>query len=340
MGAMIPLSDISWQTQSWQHLLQSAISDPEELGRRLGLALPQVHNEFPLRVPLPYLSRIRPGDPDDPLLLQVLAQPAEMLPQPGYSKDPLAEVSGDQAHGIDPHASTGLIQKYHGRVLIVTTGACAIHCRYCFRRHFPYSQVQPSQADWQQILDTVRADTSIHEVILSGGDPLLLNDRQLASLAHQIADIGHVKTLRLHTRLPIVIPQRINAALLDWIAAVPLKVVMVWHSNHPNELDDEVAEAAAKLTNAGVTLLNQSVLLRNINDSVEILVRLSESLFAIGVLPYYLHLLDPVSGAAHFDVDDAAGGALINAMRARLPGYLVPRLARETPGETSKTLVM
>jgi EF-P beta-lysylation protein EpmB len=326
---MIPLTDVGWQTQSWQALLKSAITDPAELARILHIDVPIFSADFPLLVPWPYLSRIRPGDPLDPLLLQVLPQPQEAVEVAGYVTDPLQELGQSPVPGV--------IQKYHGRLLVVATGACGINCRYCFRRHFPYAEFQPSSADWEQIIRTVEADSTITEVILSGGDPLLLNDRQLASIAERLANIKHVTTLRLHTRLPVVIPQRIDAALLDWIGQTRLQVVVVLHINHSAEIDASVAAATRSLTAAGVTLLNQSVLLKGINDQVEILTDLSRALFAIGVLPYYLHVLDAVAGAAHFDLPETRARQLLAEVVKKLPGYLVPRLAREIPGAASKT---
>lgn len=333
---MIPLTDTSWQTQSWQQLLKSAITEPIHLARILGIELETELDiaaadaiAFPLLVPWPYLARIKRGDRQDPLLLQVLPQAAETLTVPGYELDPLKELTQSPV--------PGLIQKYHGRVLVVATGACGINCRYCFRRHFPYADFQPDQADWDRIIESVSADTSVEEVILSGGDPLLLNDRQLAKIAERLSQIPHVRTLRLHTRLPIVIPQRIDSALLAWVNACDLNIVMVVHSNHANEIDPLVTDAMTKLRSAGVTLLNQSVLLRGVNDRVDDLVALSRALFQAGVLPYYLHVLDPVAGAAHFDLPEIQAQALMAGVAKLLPGYLVPKLAREIPGEASKT---
>lgn len=326
---MIPLTDLSWQTQSWQALLKSAVTDPLKLARILDIDLSDYRSPFPLLVPWPYLARIQPGNLLDPLLLQVLPQQLESLSVPGYSSDPLLELE---------HAKTsGLIQKYHGRVLVVATGACAINCRYCFRRHFPYQSFQPTSDDWQNIIESVENNESIHEVILSGGDPLLLSDRRLAQLAKRLAAIPHVTTLRLHTRLPVVIPQRVDSALLSWVEHTRLNIVMVLHSNHPNELDDAVFDATRRLRAAGVTLLNQSVLLRGVNDDVKTLTRLSHRLFQLGVLPYYLHVLDKVAGAAHFDLPEHVAQNLMAEVVKHLPGYLVPRLAREIPGEASKT---
>ncbi|WP_277810086.1 EF-P beta-lysylation protein EpmB [Chromohalobacter canadensis] len=323
------------RSQDWQAQLSDAVRDPHALCRHLGLDpawLPgaeQGHDLFPVRVPHAYLSRIRHGDPDDPLLRQVLPLDRESEPVAGFVGDPLEEAE----HRPRP----GLIHKYRNRVLLIASPACAINCRYCFRRHFPYAENSPSRAQWESTLDYLRQDTSINEAIFSGGDPLASPDRRLAWLAERLADIPHLKRLRLHTRLPVVIPDRVDGALLDWLAATRLQTVMVVHINHPNEIDTHVAEAMARLRGAGVTLLNQSVLLRGINDDVDTLAQLSERLFEVGILPYYLHVLDPVAGAAHFDVSDSEAVMLVETLRTHLAGFLMPRLVREIPGEASKT---
>jgi len=320
---------------AWQRQLAEVVRDPVELCHRLGLgesALPGArdgHALFEVRVPEAYLSRIRPGDPDDPLLRQVLPLIAETDAVDGFVADPLEEA--------DHTPRRGLIHKYAGRVLLIASPACAINCRYCFRRHFPYQENSPSRAQWQATLDYLRDDTSIQEVILSGGDPLAASDRQLAWLVARLEEIPHLKRLRIHTRLPVVIPARIDAALLEWLGSSRLQKVVVLHANHAQEIDEEVAAACARLKAAGVTLLNQSVLLRGVNDRVSALADLSERLFEAGVLPYYLHVLDPVSGAAHFDVPDEEARSLVEALRDRLPGFLMPRLVREVPGAGSKT---
>lgn len=319
----------------WQTQLARAIRDPHELCRRLGLDdawLPGAqrgHALFEVRVPEAYLARIRPGDSRDPLLLQVLPAEAEAEPTPGFINDPLEEAEHTPA--------PGLIQKYAGRVLLIASPACAVNCRYCFRRHFPYEQNAPSRSQWESTLEYLRADATIHEAILSGGDPLASSDRQLAWLVERLDAIPHLTRLRVHTRLPVVIPDRIDAALLGWLAATRLQKVMVLHINHANEIDAAVVAACKKLRDAGVTLLNQSVLLRGINDDIQTLADLSERLFAAGILPYYLHVLDPVAGAAHFDVDDDQARELVAGLRRVLPGFLMPRLVREIPGEASKT---
>lgn len=324
-------------TAPWQRLLAEAIVDPAELLRVLGLPdslLPAARRAaalFPLRVPAPYLHRIRPGDVADPLLRQVLPLDLECETRPGFSSDPLGESAAQPV--------PGLLKKYHGRALLIATGACAVHCRYCFRRHFPYADAHAGGSRLEPALAAIAADASIGEVILSGGDPLTLNDARLAELAQRLATIPHIHTLRIHTRLPVVLPQRVHGDLLAWLRRLPLRKVLVLHSNHPSELDAEVDAALAALADAGVTLLNQAVLLRGVNDGADTLAVLSERLHRAGVLPYYLHLLDRVQGAAHFEVSQTTAEALIEILRARLPGYLVPRLVREIPGEPGKTVI-
>ena len=287
---------------------------------------------FPLRVPLAFVERMRPGDPRDPLLRQVLPLEDELAEVPGFAADPV----GDDAALV----AGGVLHKYRGRALLVTTGACAVHCRYCFRRHFPYADANASADGWQSALDYLRSQPDVTEVILSGGDPLTLSDRRLKTLADALADISHLRRLRVHTRLPIMNPARIEDALLDWLAGTRLDPVMVIHANHANEIDATVAEALARLGSRGVTLLNQAVLMRGVNDSADALADLSERLFEAGVLPYYLHLLDRVRGAAHFEVPEAEAVALHAEVAARLPGYLVPKLVREIAGEPGKTLIL
>ena len=319
----------------WQTQLAGAIRAPRELCRRLDLdatwldGAERGHALFEVRVPEAYLARIRPGDPADPLLRQVLPLIEEDHPVAGYVADPLAEAEHTPAKG--------LIHKYAGRVLLIASPACAVNCRYCFRRHFPYEENAPSRAQWEASLDYLREDATIREAILSGGDPLAASDRRLAWLVERLEAIPHLKRLRIHTRLPVVIPDRIDEALLDWLGTTRLQTVMVLHINHAHEIDEAVVAACRRLREAGVTLLNQSVLLRGVNDDVESLAALSERLFEAGILPYYLHVLDPVAGAAHFDVSDDEARALVAALREVLPGFLMPRLVREIPGEGSKT---
>ena len=323
------------ETRDWQTQLAQAIRNPRDLLARLDLDehwLPgasQGHTLFEVRVPEAYLSRIRRGDPHDPLLRQVLPVMAETDSVAGFVSDPLAEAEHTPRRG--------LIHKYHGRVLLIGSPTCAINCRYCFRRHFPYAENSPSRTQWEETLAYLRGDPSIQEAILSGGDPLASSDKRLAWLVERLGEIPHLRRLRIHTRLPVVIPDRVDKTLLAWLKATRLQTVMVLHINHPNEIDAAVVDACTRLRGAGVTLLNQSVLLRGVNDDVETLAELSERLFSAGVLPYYLHVLDPVAGAAHFDLPDSEALALVDELRTRLAGFLLPRLVREVPGEASKT---
>jgi len=274
---------------------------------------------------------MRQGDPSDPLLRQVLPLAEELDSPPGFTSDAV----GDSAAMLSP----GLLQKYHSRALLITTGACAVHCRYCFRREYPYSDSPKSPDDWQPALDRIAADPSIDEVILSGGDPLTLTDHQLADLARRIAQVPHVQRLRIHTRLPIVIPSRVTDDLIDWLRGNRLTPIVVVHANHANELDDATSAGLAKLIDAGIPLLNQTVLLRGVNDSAEALISLSRSLVNLRVIPYYLHQLDRVHGAAHFEVPVARGLELIAVMRKALPGYAVPRYVQEITGRPHKELL-
>ncbi len=321
----------------WQQALASAITDPAELLQILQLdpallsAARQAARLFPLRVPRGFVARMQRGNPADPLLQQVLPLAAELTESPEFSVDPV----GDMASRIAP----GVLHKYPGRALLIATGACGVHCRYCFRRHFPYGEELASSGHWQAAIQAIQTDASIEELILSGGDPLSLNDRRLRELTGQLSGIPHLKRLRIHTRQPIVLPERVDAGLQSWLRSIPLQKVMVLHVNHAQEINAEVAAACRALRDCEVTLFNQSVLLKGVNDTVHALTELSESLFAAGITPYYLHLLDRVQGAAHFEVTDLQAQALMQALLARLPGYLVPKLVRELPGRASKTPV-
>ena len=319
---------------SWQGALASAIRDPLALLRLLELDenkyKEKLHypEKFKLLVPLSYISKMQKGDWNDPLLKQVLPVQAETQSTLGFIADPVGD--------LDSILSTGVLQKYQGRVLLITTGACAVHCRYCFRRHFPYAESMPDKNKWQETLASIRNDVSIHEVILSGGDPLMIPDQRLQAMCADVIKIPHVKTLRFHTRIPVFLPERINSEFLKWLTELPVNKVMVIHANHANELDQNMGKVFAHLREAGVTLLNQSVLLKGVNDSVEALSALSHRLFDFQVLPYYLHQLDKVDGAAHFDVEKAAAIHLLNDLKNTLPGYLVPKLVEEVSGERSK----
>jgi EF-P beta-lysylation protein EpmB len=318
----------------WRRLWREAICEPGELLAALGLErlaarLPATPpHGFALRVPRGFVARMRSGDPADPLLRQVLPLTEELDEVEGYGSDAVGDLAARTGHGV--------LRKYRGRALLVTTGACAVHCRYCFRRHFPYAEENASGARWRPALAALAADPSIREVILSGGDPLSLSTARLAELGEALAALPQLRRLRIHTRLPVVLPERVDAQLLDWLGSLPLPTVVVLHANHPREIDAGVAGAARAMREAGATLLNQSVLLRGVNDDADTLAELSEALFSAGVLPYYLHQLDPVRGAAHFAVCDVRARELAQALRARLPGFLVPRLVREVPGEASK----
>jgi len=318
-------------------VLADPVTDPAELCRLVGLGPPvaraaaRAQGSFPLLAPRTYVARIRPGDPEDPLLLQVLPRPCELNQPPEFTTDPLGEAGAAE--------TCGLLRKYPGRALIVATGACAVHCRFCFRRHFPYASSPKPPRRWDSALKRIAADPSIREVILSGGDPLTLDDKLLAGLAQRLARIRHLRRLRLHTRTPIVIPERVTDELLGWLRGTRLTPIVVVHVNHPAELDKGVAAALARLVDAGVPVLSQSVLLRGVNDRIDALAGLYERLVELRVMPYYLHQLDRVAGAAHFEVPESTGRALVHQLRARLPGYAVPRYVRETPGEPNKRLL-
>lgn len=315
----------------WQAALSEVITDPLELSRLLHLdpntlQIPSLH--FPLRVPRSFVARMQKGNPHDPLLLQILPTGAEKQITSGYTHDPLAEKKANPL--------PGLLHKYYGRVLWLMGSACAVHCRYCFRQHFPYSDNLPGRTGWKALYQYIQADSSIEEIILSGGDPLFNKDAILADLTHQVATIPHVKTLRIHTRLPIVIPERITQACIDWMTSTRLTPVIVIHSNHPQELDATVLDALRSLRNASIPVFNQAVLLKGINDQSEVLIQLIKQLFLVGVLPYYLHLLDKVQGTAHFEVSLEKAKTLMTEISSQLPGYLVPKLVEEKPGFSFK----
>ncbi|MFD0738582.1 EF-P beta-lysylation protein EpmB [Lysobacter koreensis] len=317
----------------WQQLWRDAVREPRELLAMLGLdatalASDAASAQFPLRVPRGFVARMRHGDPADPLLRQVLPLDEELRPVPGFSLDAVGDSQAKSANGV--------IQKYRGRALLVATGSCAVHCRYCFRRYFPYAEETAAAGGWQQAVELIRNDSTIDEVILSGGDPWSLATQKLAELTDALATVGHLKRLRVHTRLPVVLPERVDEALLAWMRTLPWPVTVVLHANHANEFDAHVDAALAMLRASGATLLNQAVLLRGVNDSVEALAALSERSHQAGVLPYYLHQLDRVQGAAHFEVDDGTARQLHAALTARLSGYLVPKLVREVAGDPGK----
>lgn len=338
-GGMIALQSPARQGSAprWQHSLREAFSRPVELLRFLELdpALPQLELErlahFPLRVPRGFAARMEKGNPRDPLFLQVWPRVEEGEEVAGFEFDAVGDGAALRGGGV--------LHKYQGRVLLIATGACAVHCRYCFRRHFPYAEAIAARDHWREALELIAADSSIGEVILSGGDPLSLSDERLAELFEALERIPHVRRLRIHTRQPIVLPERIDEPLLAILARLRLEKLVVLHANHARELDASVAEACAKLRDAGLILLNQSVLLRQVNDSVEAQQALCLRLFSLGILPYYLHMLDRVAGTAHFEVAEDAALGLLKELSGRLPGYLIPKLAREMPGEPGKKVL-
>ncbi len=318
----------------WQQLWRDAVRDPAELLGLLGLeelagrVAPAAAAQFALRVPRGFVARMRHGDAGDPLLRQVLPLDDEERIVPGFGLDAV----GDSA----ARAGAGVIRKYRGRALLVATGSCAINCRYCFRRHFPYADETAARGQWADALAIIAADDSIDEIILSGGDPLSLADGKLTELTDALKRIPHVRRLRIHTRLPVVLPERVDDGLTAWLRDLPWPVTVVIHANHANEFDGDVDAALMRLRDAGCLLLNQAVLLKGVNDSVDALADLCERGHRAGVLPYYLHQLDRVSGAAHFEVDDATALALHRDLATRLSGYLVPKLVREVAGDPGK----
>ncbi|BFI51213.1 EF-P beta-lysylation protein EpmB [Yersinia pseudotuberculosis] len=315
--------------------LADVITDPDELLRILFLNehphLQQgtgARRLFPLRVPRAFVARMQPGNASDPLLLQVLTAREEFIAAPGFTSDPL-----DEQRSVVP----GLLHKYRNRALLLVKGGCAVNCRYCFRRHFPYQDNQGNKTNWLQALDYIRQHPELDEIIFSGGDPLMAKDHELSWLLDQLEDIKHIRRLRIHTRLPVVIPARITVTLCQRLGSSRLQVLMVTHINHANEIDQPLRDSMARLKQAGVTLLNQSVLLRGVNNDADVLATLSNALFDAGILPYYIHVLDKVQGAAHFMVDDDEARQLMKGLLSRVSGYLVPRLTREVGGEPSKT---
>lgn len=325
------------QALSWQEQLAQAIRQPNELLDYVGLMANSIGysqkaiEQFPVRVPYAFADRIQRNNPDDPLLRQVFPYIDEENICEGYVNDPLSESN------VQP--VQGLLQKYNSRVLSITTGACAIHCRYCFRRHFPYQDSSANGTHLKQSLDYIQSDKSIKEVILSGGDPLTLSDRRLIELCRSLAQINHVKRIRFHTRIPVVLPARLSEELIKTISTMGKTVIFVLHINHANEIDDAVINNIKLLLQFNIMVLNQSVLLKGINDTTESLIALSERLVENKVTPYYLHLLDPVAGAAHYDVDEQQAQQLIQQMHAAVSGYLVPKLVKEEVGTDGKTRV-
>ncbi|WP_298860891.1 EF-P beta-lysylation protein EpmB [uncultured Gimesia sp.] len=328
---------LSLSEVTWQKSLSQAIRDPKELISRLKLpenllepAMKSVQL-FPLMVPESYLNRMELGNPEDPLLKQILPLELENETVQGFSDDAVGDLNVRQ--------TPGLLHKYQGRALLMVSGACAVHCRYCFRRHYPYGEEPRTLAEWEPVWEALHSDTSIQEIILSGGDPLLLTDIRLQEICKRISEIPHVKRLRIHSRLPVVLPDRIHASLLELFQQLTAGGVIVWmviHANHPNEIAGDAEIAIRNMLQAGIPTLNQAVLLKGINDNADTLVKLSEKLINLGAVPYYLHQLDRVTGVAHFEVAEEQGRALVRELRTRLPGYAVPQYVREIAGESHK----
>lgn len=330
---MIPATPHSAQPDDWRRQYRDVITSARELLTELNLLhllerVPSDAAGFPLRVPRAFVARMQAGNPDDPLLRQVLPLDAEAKPAPGFGLDAVGDLAARDARGV--------LHKYEGRALLIATGSCAVNCRYCFRRHFPYGEENAAANGWREAIAWLADNPDINEVLLSGGDPLSLSTAKLTELSHALRPVAHLRRLRIHTRLPVVLPARIDAEFLAWIDALPWPVVVVIHANHAQELDQDVADACHALTRHGARLYNQSVLLRGVNDTLEALGALSERLFELGVQPYYLHQLDRVAGTAHFEVPDDQARALYEDLRAHLPGYLLPRLVREVAGAPAK----
>jgi EF-P beta-lysylation protein EpmB len=336
---MIPHTTLSGQTNDWQCQLSNLITDPHELLEIVQLLptdpgyqnIVEAGKQFQLRVPRGFAEKIEKGNPQDPLLLQVLPSARELIDNPQFSADPLDEQSSNPI--------AGLIHKYQSRVLVTLSGQCAINCRYCFRRHFPYGDNRLTGENLKTIIAYIRDNKDLNEVIFSGGDPLSVSNVQISRVLSELKPLEHITRVRFHTRVPVVIPERIDNSLLESFDQYDKRILMVLHSNHPKELDNKFDQAMASLSGCGVALLNQTVLLKGINDDENTLVALSERLFSAGIMPYYLHLLDKVSGASHFDVDENTAIQLHHLLQARLPGYLVPKLVREIAGKPSKTWV-
>lgn len=333
-----PQSETQHFTKNWQQQLAEAFNNIEDLCRYLHLSPDELPisvaavENFPLRVPLSFAACMEKGNPHDPLLRQVLPIKEELFAYPGFNNDPVGDLAAT--------TQTGVLHKYHGRVLFINTGSCAINCRYCFRRNFPYADLQLSKQKEDTAIQYIQDDASISEVILSGGDPLLLSDSRLSRLIQQLDSIKHLKRIRIHSRLPIVLPARITSEFIKTLTQNSKQITIVTHCNHANEINDRVIASCNSLKNAGITLFNQAVLLKGVNDSVEALCELSEQLFSHGIIPYYLHLLDKATGTGHFEVSEIEALALIRQVQATLPGYLVPKLVKELAGGSSKQTIL
>jgi EF-P beta-lysylation protein EpmB len=322
--------------QIWQQELADGFSNIDEICKYLNI--PLADNKatlsainFPFRVPREFVDRMEKGNLNDPLLKQILPTVDEHIATPDFTHDPVGD--------LQSMTETGVIHKYQGRVLLITTGSCAINCRYCFRRNFPYGDFQLSSSKYIKAINYIESHQDISEVILSGGDPLLLNDQKLIGLIQKIESIPHIKRIRIHSRIPIVLPSRITTELCEYLLAVKKDIILVVHANHANELNDKVKFACKQLKSANITLLNQAVLLKGINNTVERLSTLHEKLFTFNIMPYYLHLLDKAAGTVHFEVSEDEGILLMNQIKKILPGYLVPKLVKELTGATNKIII-
>lgn len=330
-------AELQHYQKNWQQQLADAISSIDDLCDYLRLSIDELPvsaasaKNFPLRVPLNFADCMEKGNPNDPLLRQVLPVQDELTVYPGFNSDPVGD--------LQSATRVGVLHKYHGRVLLINTGSCAINCRYCFRRNFPYPDYQLGKLKEAAAIQHIRDDTSISEVILSGGDPLVLNDTRLAQLIQDLSSIRHVQRIRIHSRLPIVLPARITGELVHLFAQSAKPIVLVLHCNHAREINSPVSAACRALKEKGIVLLNQSVLLKGVNDNAAVLCDLSEKLFSHGIMPYYLHLLDKATGTGHFEVPKTEALDLIRQVQGRLPGYLVPKLVNEKAGAPSKQYV-
>ena len=336
-AAMIPCSTPPCHSQDWKKILSEAVTEPAELLKRLKLngqqvGMGQATELFQLRVPHTFIDKMQPGDPDDPLFLQIWPRDQEFEQHPGYSLDPLSE------NQLNP--TPGLLHKYNKRVLTIAAASCAINCRYCFRRHFPYQQQSYGSSGWQHWIHYLTANPEISEVILSGGEPLLNNDQQLEELVQKLSQLPQITRLRIHTRMPVAIPQRITTKMKQLAKNSPFKWILVLHINHPNEICSTLKETLADCHQHNILLLNQSVLLKDINNDADTLEALSEKLFAANILPYYLHCLDKVTATHHFAISDQEAQRIYQHLLTQLPGFLVPKLVREIAGERSKTLMV
>jgi EF-P beta-lysylation protein EpmB len=335
---MITRTAPAWHTEDWQRQLSGAITSVDELWALLELpagdltAAREAARQFPLKIPRGFVAKMERGNPADPLLRQVLAHGDELLDVPGYVTDPLGENAANPLPGV--------LHKYASRVLVVAGSACAVHCRYCFRRHFPYGDNGFPQSRLEELVAYLAAHPEVNEVIFSGGDPLVTSNQRISQWLVRLGQLPGVRRVRFHSRTPVVIPERLDEGLLDAFVTSSLPVILVLHANHPREIDSRLTDALAPFRRGGVTLLNQSVLLAGVNDDTDVLAELSEALFSAGVLPYYLHVPDRVTGAAHFDRGDETAVAIYRELMGRLPGFLLPRLAREVPGESSKRLIL